>query len=125
MSALVFRLRNVPREEAEAIRALLDEHHIEWYETSAGNWGIAMPGIWVGDEQDLPRARELIDAYQKEHQQRMRQAHQRDVDSGQSETLIQRIREHPLKVAGIVLFCLFILYVMINPFVQLVQQMAG
>ena len=44
MSALIFRLRNVPEDEAMQVRDLLDEHRIDWFETSAGNWGIGMPG---------------------------------------------------------------------------------
>lgn len=120
MSALVFRLRNVPREEAEEVRALLTEHNIDWYETTAGSWGIAMPGLWLNDEAELPRARELIDAYQRERSVVQRRNHERERQNGDSITLMQRIGEQPLKVAGIVVFCLFILYVSINPFLKLI-----
>ncbi len=120
MSALVFRLRNVPEEEADEVRALLTEHAIDWYETTAGNWGIAMPGLWVNDDTQLPRARELIDSYQRERRDLQRQHHEREKLSGNAPTLMQRLTEQPLKVAGIVLFCLFILYISINPFLRLI-----
>ena len=120
MSALAFRLRNVPQEEAEEVRALLEEHDIECYETTAGNWGIAMPGIWVQDDEDLPRARTLINDYQRQRRETQRLAYEHDLRDGRATTLSQRIRSQPLKVAGIVLFCLFILYVTINPFLQLI-----
>ena len=42
MSKLLFRLRNVPDDEAEEVRQLLEEHGIETYETDAGNWGISL-----------------------------------------------------------------------------------
>ena len=63
MSALIFRLRNVPEDEAMQVRDLLDEHRIDWFETSAGNWGIGMPGLWVKDVDDAQRARTLIDTF--------------------------------------------------------------
>ena len=66
MSALIFRLRNVPEDEAMQVRDLLDEHRIDWFETAAGNWGIGMPGLWVKDADDAQRARTLIDTFQQE-----------------------------------------------------------
>lgn len=120
MSALVFRMRNVPEEEADEVRALLDEHRIDWYETTAGSWGIAMPGLWVNDEAELPRARELINTYQHDRRETQRQNRELERQNGNEVTLRQRISEQPLKVAGIVLFCLFILYVTINPFLRLI-----
>ena len=56
MAQLVFRLKNVPEEEADDIRALLDEHDIEFYETSAGRWQISMAGIWVRDKEQAQQA---------------------------------------------------------------------
>ena len=120
MSVLVFRLRNVPDEEASAIRSLLDEARIEWFETTAGNWGIAMPGLWVQHDEDAIRARELIDQYQLTLSVSQRQLYEEQRKAGQTTTLRQRILEHPLRSLGIVLFCLFILYVSIHPFLQMI-----
>lgn len=120
MSALVFRLRNVPQEEAAEVRALLDEHEIEWYETTAGNWGVAMPGIWVSDVEDLPQARQLINDYQQQRSESQRKHYEEGLRSGETPTLLQRISAQPLQMGGIIVFCLFILYVMINPFLQLI-----
>ena len=120
MPTLVFRLRNVPEDEADDVRALMDENECDWYETSAGNWGIAMPGIWLNNDEDLQRARQLINAYQQERQSTMRDDYQRTVEEGSVVTFSQRIKQHPLRVVGLVLFCLFILFVSINPFMQLI-----
>ena len=38
MARILFRLKGVPHEEAEAVRLLLDENHVEHYETPPGNW---------------------------------------------------------------------------------------
>ena len=124
MSTLAFRLPNVPQEEADEVRALLEEHDIECYETTAGNWGIAMPGIWVHNNEDLTRARTLINDYQHQRSETQRQEYEQGLRSGNTLTLSQRIRSQPLRVAGIILFCLFILYVTINPFLQLIGYTA-
>lgn len=120
MPTLVFRLRNVPEDEANDIRALMDETGVEWYETSAGNWGIAMPGIWLSNDEDLQKIRQKIEAYQKTRQSTMRQSYHQEVAAGRISTFTQRLQKHPLRTAGLVLFCLFILFVSINPFMQLI-----
>ena len=124
MPTLVFRLRNVPEDEADDVRALMDENEFDWYETSAGNWGIAMPGIWISKDEELPKARQAIHNYQQERQAVMRKNYQEDLDSGNAVSFAQRLKEHPLRVAGLVLFCLFILFVSINPFLQLIGYKA-
>lgn len=120
MPTLVFRLRNVPEDEANDIRAIMDDSELDWYETSAGNWGIAMPAIWVKNDEDTPKARELINHYQSHRQSAQRNDYLNAVETGTAPSLSRRIREQPLKVAGILLFCLFILYVTLNPFLQLI-----
>ena len=120
MSQLVFRLRNVPDDEAEAVRELLDQHNLDWYETTAENWGIAMPGLWVRKTDDAPQARSLIDTYQQQRGVFMRQEYESERVTGNAQTLANRIKAQPFRVLGIVLFCLFILYVSVNPFLQLI-----
>ena len=120
MSQLVFRLRNVPEDEADAVRELLDEHNLDWYETTAGNWGIAMPGIWVRESSDAPKARSLINEYQQQRSELMRKDYQSARATGNVQTLASLIQAQPFRVLGIVLFCLFILYVSVNPFLQLI-----
>ena len=115
MTTLVFRLRNVPDDEAEEVRALLDEARVDWYETTAGNWGIAMPGLWVADAEEAARARALVDVYQRERAERL---------AGRVETIpfVARLRERPLAVLAILAFCAFVLYVSINPFLRLAAE---
>ena len=120
MAAIAFRLRNVPEDEARDVAALLDEAGVEWYETDAGNWGIAMPALWVRRDEDLPRARELIERYQGERAARLRAERERRVAEGREPTLVARLRERPLATLGTLAFCAFLLYVSIEPFVRLV-----
>ena len=120
MASLIFRLRQVPDDEAEEIRQLLDKNSIDWYETTAGNWGISMPGIWVSDDEQAELARKLVEQYQQERATTQRSLHEQQKQLGQNTTIFQRIAQHPLQSIGIILFCLFILYVSIHPFLQLI-----
>ena len=120
MSTLIFRLRHVPEEEAEAVRNLLTEQQIEWYETTAGNWGIAMPGIWVTHNEQATRARQLIEVYQRELSSTQRELYRQKEQLGENPGLIDHLRKHPVRTLGVFIFCLFILYVSINPFLQMI-----
>lgn len=120
MSVLIFRLRNVPEDEADDVRHLLDEHKIDWFETTAGNWSIAMPGIWLKDDDHASEARVLIDQYQSELSSSQRDLFIANQRAGAVPTVWDRLRTHPLRSAGIFVFCLFILFVSINPFLQLI-----
>jgi len=119
MSALLFKLRNVPDDEANDIRALLERHNIDIYETSAGNWGISMPAIWVQHDEELAKAKELVADYQQERAHSARQAYNEDRRQGRTPSLWQSLAKRPLASLGIIVFCLFVLYVMISPFIRL------
>jgi len=122
MSALLFKLRNVPDDEADDIRQLLDDNHIEFYETTAGNWGISMPAIWVQNDTDLGKAKSLLGAYQEKRAVTARQDYNDMRASGTAPGWFGRLKARPLATAGIILFCLFVLYVMISPFVRLAKH---
>ena len=64
MSKLVFRLRNVPEDEAQDVREILENNDIGYFETAAGNWGISLPAIWINETEEFEQARQLIDEYQ-------------------------------------------------------------
>ena len=115
MTTLVFRLRNVPDEEGEDVRGLLDEAGIDWYETTAGNWGIALPGIWVANPAQAEQARLLINHYQRELDARAR-------NPAAQPSFLERLGERPVAVISIVAFCVFVLYISIHPFVQLASD---
>ncbi len=66
MAILFFSLRGVPEDEAEDVRAILAEHKIAFYETSAGNWGVSMPAIWLYDEADREKILPAFNDYQEQ-----------------------------------------------------------
>jgi hypothetical protein len=119
MPALLFRLANVPDDEAADIRQLLDEHGVDYYETSGGNWGISVAAIWLRDKGQLEQARSLIAQYQSSRCQRQRDDYEERKRMGQHKTLADSFREQPLRF---VLYCgiiIVILYFSIKPFVGL------
>lgn len=121
MPVPLFRLRNVPDEEAEEIRLLLTENDIDFYETPAGNWGISMPSIWLDDETQLARAKALIESYQEERTVRKRLEYEQLKQEGKQRTIIDVAREQPLLLIFYLTIVVLILYVSTKPFLDLVH----
>ncbi|MFA6164773.1 MAG: DUF6164 family protein [Methylobacter sp.] len=114
MSILLFSLRGVPEDEADEIRELLIANELDYYETSAGNWSASMPAIWLKQNEDLDRARQLLNEY---HQQRMmaqREKYQQLKKEGKNISIIHSIKNNPLRFISYVAAILFILYVSIR-----------
>lgn len=117
MPRLLLNLRNVPDDEIDEVRAMMDEHGIECYDTPPGPFGITAGGIWLKNPDDYARARELMDAYQEERADRMRAEWLSARDRGEAETLGSAVRRHPLKALLIAAGCVFILMVLFSPLV--------
>ena len=116
MARIFFRLRLVPDDEAEDVRQLLSESHIPWYETSAGRWGVSFPAIWVRDDEDLPRAQQLLEQYQASRSVRIRSEHEESVERGEKETVVSRFLQYPVQGLAIVAVIAVVVYFSIRPF---------
>jgi len=121
MPHLLFRLRNVPEDEAEDIRRLLNEQEIEFYETTSGNWGISMPGIWLKSDERLAEARELIDHYEYERSKRVRSEYAQLHSEGRQRTLFDLISENPLRFILYLAGVLLVLYLSTIPLLNIGQ----
>ena len=119
MAKKLFGLRGVPEDEADDVRQLLTEHRIEYYETTAGNWGVSMPAIWLADEDQFPQAKKLIDAYEAERSVRMRGEYEQQKKAGLNVSLLGRIKNDPVAYLVTIAFILFLLYIFIWPFVSI------
>ncbi|GJM11736.1 MAG: hypothetical protein DHS20C12_01390 [Pseudohongiella sp.] len=117
MSKLVFRLRNVPIDEAEDIRDLLEGNDIAYFETSAGNWGISLPAIWVHESEQYEFARRLIDEYQLERSTRLRGEYQLSKKSGEAKTLLQSFKENPIRFIAFSVLIVVVLTIYMRVFV--------
>lgn len=60
----VFDIGGASHDEVEGIRNLLEENQIRYYETPDSNYGRSTAAIWVYNEKDFYRARQIIDAVQ-------------------------------------------------------------
>jgi len=118
MSIQLMRLRGVPEDEADEVRELLTTHHIDFYETPAGNWGISMPAIWLDDESQQQAAKGLLADYQTERQTRARAAYEAQRAQGQQRSLLNTIAANPLHYLIYLLAAALVLYLSIKPFVD-------
>lgn len=116
MAKLLFKLNNVPDEEADEIRQLLDEKQVDYYETTAGNWGLSFAAIWLKNDQDFLPTKELIDDYQNQRYQRVTQAHQALREAGENLTRWQVLKNSPIRVIATLIFISFVCYFTIAPF---------
>ena len=118
MSAIVFRLNDVPEDEAQAVRDLLTENDIEFYETSAGKWGFSVAAIWIKDEGLKDKAREIIKSYQLKHHHEMQDKHESLRQQGQLETFRKRFIRQPLQVIIYLILVLLVIYLTLIPFLD-------
>ncbi len=114
MSVLLFPLRGVPDDEAQDVREMLSHHTIKFYETSAGNWGLSNPALWLVDPVQLPEAKNLIAEYQQQRQVASKAEHQRLVEEGENQTMLGSLREHPLRFIIYFTLMFFVLYVSVR-----------
>lgn len=120
MPKLLIKLNNIPDDEVQEIRHLLDENGIDFYETDAGRWGISLAGIWLRDEGVLPRAQELLHEYQLERAERVRDEYAARHQAGERDSILHRLFRTPLRIILYLLAILAILYLTLMPFVKLV-----
>ena len=119
MSTLLFSLRGVPEDEAYEIRELLTANNIDYYETSAGNWGISMPALWIRDNKDLDEAQQLLNEYHQTRAIEQQKIYQQLKNEGKNKQIIDVFIEKPLRFIiyiGAVAFVLYIYIKMLSEF---------
>lgn len=119
MPTKLFALNGVPDDEVEDVRALLTAGEIDFYETPAGNWGISSPAIWLNDESQLEQARSLIDVYQRERLVRVRDEYAQLQRAGRQRTIIDVIKENPLRFIVYLAAIIAIVYFSTTPFMDI------
>lgn len=114
MATLLFSLRGVPEDEASEVRELLSEHQINFYETSAGNWGVSMPALWLQNADEFAKARQLLDNYQQKRQISQRQLYLQRKQAGKNQSLFRKFKEKPLLFIAYFAVMILIIYVSIK-----------
>jgi hypothetical protein len=120
MAALLFKLNNVPEDEAADIRQLLAEHDFHTYETQAGFWGLGVSAIWLVDKSQLRDARALIDDYQAKRSREQREAYAEREARGEVPTLASKIASNPLRFLAMIIAIIVVLGISIIPFLGLI-----
>ena len=118
MPELLFKLNGVPDDEANDIRALLEEHEIPFYETTAGRWGVSLAAIWLKDDERLTEAQDLIQDYQDQRLSQARAELEEDIQAGRQKSFIDLYRQEPLKFVTHLVIALGILYLSVQPFIE-------
>jgi hypothetical protein len=114
MAILLFSLRGVPEDEAFEVRELLSSQHIDFYETSAGNWGISMPALWLRTDAQLRQAQQLLADYQQQRQITQRQLYLQRKQAGQQKTMAHVFKEKPWLVSSYFIALFLTFYVSIK-----------
>lgn len=115
MSKLLLNLRMVLDDEVDDVRAMLDAHDIEFYETLPSRWGVSHGGIWVTHAADVAQAKRLMADYQSQRQTRARAEHAAARRDGSAETFWSVLRAQPGRVLMIVIAIAFMLALVALP----------
>jgi len=121
MAILLFKLNNVPDDEANDIRNLLDSNNIAFYETDAGFFRVGVDAIWLPDISNAEQARELIRAYQIERTHNQQQNYALLVEQGTAPTLWQNFCAQPFRFILLVLAILLVVGITLIPFLMLLD----
>lgn len=122
MSILLFRLNNVPEDEAEDIRNLLEENSIGYYETHAGFFGTSIAALWLKSKDQLERAKGLVAQYQSERSQRVREEYVNRLSAGEAESFWLKVKRQPVKIVLCLVVVAVVLYFSIMPFMWLAES---
>lgn len=112
MARQLLNLRDVPDEEADALRAALDESGLAYYETPPSAFGISAGGIWIRDEADWAEASALYERFQAEYARAAREA-------AVVEPLWTHLCRHPARFLGRLAAVIAILLLMLWPVLEL------
>lgn len=119
MARLLLNLRGVPDDEADEIRALLEERKIAFYETPASRWGVSAGGIWVRHEGDAEKAERLIAGYQVQRREKARAEYRAAQQEGRVNTVWASVRENPLRAIAALFAIAFVVALLALPFLLL------
>lgn len=114
MTTLLFDLRGVPEDEADEVRTLLAGQGIDFYETSAGNWGMSMPALWLRNDADLEKARDVLNKYQQQRFLTSRENYLLLKNTDQEKTFLKAFIDKPLLYCAYLFTILLVVYVSIK-----------
>ncbi len=121
MAVKLMNLRNVPVDELVEIYDLLDSHNIEYYETSAGTFGISLAALWLSNERQLEQARSLLDEYAEQRLSAARKEYAEQRGANGERTFFDIAKENPLRFILCIAGLLAVLYFSVLPFLHAME----
>ena len=121
MAVKLMNLRNVPDDELADIHALLSAHAIEYYETSAGTFGISLAALWLRDEAQLEQAKTLLDEYAAQRFLTARTEFENLRNAGKTRTFADIAKENPLRFVLAIALVFALLYFSVAPYVNAME----
>ncbi|HEX5420315.1 MAG TPA: DUF6164 family protein [Gammaproteobacteria bacterium] len=119
MAKLLLNLRNVPDDETEEIRAVLEREKIAFYETQPSFWGVSGGGIWLRRREDLAKAEQLMAEYQRQRRAKALADYQAAKREGRVKSTWDSVAEKPLLAIGVLIGIAFLVFVLVLPFLIL------
>lgn len=119
MSKLLFRLKDVPDDEANDIRELLNKHQLDCYETDDGRWRIGVAAIWLKDDDEYDHARALINEYQMHRYQRSQEEQKALQEQGLETSLLKSFLQRPLAFLMVILIVCVVVFISVYPFLAM------
>jgi len=116
MSKLLFKLNQVPDDEATDIRQLLHDNEIDFYETDSGRWGLGFAAVWLEQGQAFDQAKALIDQYQQQRSQKLRDNLQSEKEQGKQISKFAAFRQTPIRSSALLIFAGLLAYFTVIPF---------
>jgi hypothetical protein len=112
MARRLLDLRGVPDDEHAALRRVLDDAGVDYYELPPSAFGISAGSLWIRDDSEFDKARTVFERFQADWADRARR-------EAPVEPLGLQIRRRPLRIVGYALAALFIVLLMAWPIVEL------
>jgi len=112
-------LRDVPEDEAEDVRRLLEEAGIAFHESRPTALGLFPGAIWVSHDEQFERAKRLFDEYQLKRAESARADHAEALRKGEVPGFMDQLRSDPLRVLLVLAGIAFLLGLSLLPFLLL------
>lgn len=122
MATHLIKLRHMPPDELEEIHALMEAHEIDVYETSAGNWGISLPALWLRRDEQLAEAKALLKQYEEDRFTRIRSEYETLKNAGKARTFLDIARENPVRYIAYMVMIAALIYISLVPFLSLAGE---
>jgi len=78
-----------------------------------------MPALWLRNDEDYSRVRDLLDEYSEQRYQRAREEYEYLKQTGKARTFLDIARENPIKVALYLAIVFVLVYFSIAPFINI------